>query len=202
MKKTYGSFQSFWEQNRRLLVFLALLLAGVVGGVVIFRRAASAPAVLASFFPQGVEATPGGLAAAWLRACLPVWLVLGVLFLTGLAVWGAPVAAAAPVFFGLGIGLGEAVCAARGADGLAMAALLILPGRLAAAAAVLPGCAESLRFSLQLARQTVRRDARGGGLLREGRLYCVRFIVFFGMAAAAGAVDVLFRLLFGPLFAA
>ena len=89
-----------------------------------------------------------------------------------------------------------------GTTGLAYTALLVLPGRLFAAAALLPGCSESMRFSLQLGRQVLLRNARGGGMLRDLQMYCIRFLVFFGISAFAGAVDVLLRLLFGSVFSA
>ena len=197
MKRTRtGGYGIFLARHRRLLLFLGLLLAGTVGGVAVYRLSGQAVGV------QLPVASAGAVFAEWLQSCTALWLLLGVLFLAGLAMWGFPVALAVPVFFGLGAGLAQAAFVALGGNGLAYAALAVLPGRLLAAAALLPACAESMRFSLQLGRQTLFRDARGGGLLREFRLYCLRFILFVGMAAAAGAADVLLRICFAGLLGA
>ena len=200
MKRAHrDSYRTFLAENRRLFLFLGLLLLGIIGGAVAFGTSERVSGAAAAFRPATAGATPLALAAAWLTDCLPVWGLLGILFLAGLSVWGSPLALAAPVFFGAGIGVGAAACAAQGSKGLAAAALLILPGRLLAAATLLPGCAESLRFSLQMARQAVSRGAHCG-LVREFRMYCVRFLLFFGLAAVAGAADTLLRLLLGALF--
>ena len=48
----------------------------------------------------------------------------------------------------------------------------------------------------------LRHGLIGGGMLRDLQMYCIRFLVFFGISAFAGAVDVLLRLLFGSVFSA
>ena len=193
MKRTRTSgYGIFFAQHRRLLLFLGLLLAGTVGGVAAFRLSGQAAVQIPAVSAASVFAD-------WLQNCTALWMLQGILFLSGLAMWGFPVSLAVPVFFGLGAGMAQAACVALGGVGLAYAALSVLPGRLLTATALLPACAESMRFSLQLGRQTLFRDARGGGLFREFRLYCVRFIIFVGMAAAAGAADVLLRLAFAGL---
>ena len=120
------------------------------------------------------------------------WKLLA-LFLAGLSTYGAPVTVLVPIFFGLGVGLTEAYYYGAGRPGILFVALLVVPRTLIAATALLMGCSESLRMSLLLSGQLLP-NAHCGGLWLDFRLYCVRFLVFFGLAFAAGVVDVCLRL--------
>ena len=65
---------------------------------------------------------------------------------------------------------------------MAFVALLVLPHSLVTAAALLMGCAESLRMSLLIAGQLLPNAANCGGLWQDFRLYCMRFLLLVGVA--------------------
>ncbi len=79
-------------------------------------------------------------------------------------------------------------------------AVLVIPHSLVAGAALLMGCAESMRMSFLLAGQLLPNSAHCGGLWLDFRLYCVRFLLFVGLALGAGVLDVCLRLAFLKLF--
>ena len=114
----HGGYRFFLAQHRRLLLFLTLLLAGTVGGVLTCCLSGQAAVQIPAVSAQS-------MLADWLQSCGALWMLLGLLFLAGLAVWGFPVSLAVPVFFGLGVGLAQASCVMRGSGGLAYAALAV-----------------------------------------------------------------------------
>ena len=104
------TLQEFFEQNRRLLIFLAVFLAGVLGGVLIFTVSHASmehelslmldiPAIQGGF--------QGGMSVLF-SSCFLTFVLLLALFLAGLSTYGAPVTVLVPIFFGLGVGLTEA----------------------------------------------------------------------------------------------
>ncbi len=187
----------FFMENRRLLVFLALFLAGVVGGSLVFLAGHD---MLTGDLALILQVRPvdkgflGGIAALG-SSCFSTFLLLALLFLCGLSACGAPVTALVPVFFGLGIGLTEAYYYGIGGAGILFTALFVIPHNLLAAAALLMGCSESLRMTLLLSGQLLP-SVHCGGLWQDFKLYCVRFAMFLGIMLSAGVVDVLMRSLF------
>ena len=180
------TLQEFFEQNRRLLIFLAVFLAGVLGAYLEHELSLmlDIPAIQGGF--------QGGMSVLF-SSCFLTFVLLLALFLAGLSTYGAPVTVLVPIFFGLGVGLTEAYYYGAGRPGILFVALLVVPRTLIAATALLMGCSESLRMSLLLSGQLLP-NAHCGGLWLDFRLYCVRFLVFFGLAFAAGVVDVCLRL--------
>ncbi len=196
------TLREFLEQNRRLLIFLALLLAGVLGGVLIFTVSHETLAHELSLMldiPAIQGGFKGGMSVLF-SSCFSTFVLLLVLFLAGLTAYGAPVTAIVPVFFGLGIGMTEAYYYGAGRLGILFVAVLVVPRTLVAATALLMGCSESLRMSLLLSGQLLPSSAHCGGLWQDFRLYGVRFLVFFGLAFAAGVVDVCLRTVCYPWF--
>lgn len=188
------SLHEFLEQNRRLLIFLSLLLAGVLGGVLLFTASHDALAHELSLMLDipAIEGFSGGMSVLF-SSCFSTIVLLLVLFLAGLTVYGAPVTAVVPLFFGLGVGMTEAYYYGAGRPGILFVAVLVVPRTLIAAAALLMGCSESLRMSLLLSGQLLPSSAHCGGLWKDFRLYGVRFLVFFGLAFVAGVVEVCLR---------
>ena len=183
-----NSIREFLSDNRRLLLFLALLLLGVLGGSLAF---AMSHALFSSDLTVMLQVgpieggIPGGVSELF-SSCFSSFCLLALLFLTGLSACGAPVSILVPVFFGLGLGMTEAYYYGFGAGGVAFVALLVLPHSLVTAAALLMGCAESIRMSLLLAGQLLPNAAGCGGLWQDFRLYCMRFLLLVGVAFAGG----------------
>lgn len=191
-----AAFGAFMSENRRLLAFLALFFVGVLGGVLVFT--ASHGSLSEKLSPMlNTPAVDGGFQngiSALFSSCFSTVVLLLALFLAGMSACGAPVAALVPVFYGLGLGLTEAYYYGAGGAGVLFTALLVVPHSLVAAAALLMGCSESLRLTLLLSGQLLPTSAHCGGLWQDFRLYCVRFLLFFGLAFGAGVLDICLRL--------
>lgn len=197
-----NSLKNFWEDNRRLLFFLLLLLAGVLGGVLVFTLSHSLLSKELTVMLQ-VQAVEGGIKGGisqLFSSCFSTVCMLGLLFLAGLSACGAPLTLLVPLFFGLGLGMTQAYYYGVGGSGVAFVALLVIPHSLVAGVSLLMGCSESLRMSFLLAGQLLPNSAHCGGLWQDFRLYCVRFLLFVGLAFAAGVLDVCLRLGFLKLF--
>ncbi len=197
-----NSLKSFWEDNRRLLFFLVLLLMGVLGGVLVFTLSRSLLSEELAVMLQ-VQAVQGGIRGGisqFFSSCFSTVCMLGLLFLAGLSACGAPLTLVVPFFFGLGLGMTQAYYYGAGGSGVVFTAVLVIPHSLVAGAALLMGCAESMRMSFLLAGQLLPNSAHCGGLWLDFRLYCVRFLLFVGLALGAGVLDVCLRLAFLKLF--
>lgn len=197
-----NSLKNFWEDNRRLLFFLLLLLIGVLGGVLVFTLSHSLLSEELTVMLQ-VQAIEGGIKGGisqLFSSSFSTVCMLGLLFLAGLSACGAPLTLLVPLFFGLGLGMTQAYYYGVGGSGVAFTAILVIPHSLVAGAALLMGCAESMRMSFLLAGQLLPNSAHCGGLWQDFRLYCVRFLLFVGLAFAAGILDVCLRLAFLRLF--
>lgn len=192
----------FLVHNQRLLLLLGLFLGGVEIGCLLF-RAAYAPlsdALRALLTPTVPKAGFSGLFHLMTVSCFPTVILLLALFLAGLSACGAPVALVIPLFFGMGLGLSEAFYFAQGGWGVGYVALLVLPHTLLAVVALLMGCAESIRMSALLCRQMLPRQGGCGGLWPSFKLYLARFLLCFGLAFIAGALDTVLRLCFSAYF--
>ena len=204
MRRTnYGpALREYFGENRRLLLFLLLFVTGTVLGVVVFMMTHEQLADdLLLMFGQhaGISGFQEGIAVLC-ASCLSSFVLLGLLFLGGLSAYGAPLAFLVPLFFGLGLGLTEAYqYQLRGSMGIVYVAVLVLPHTLVAAAGLLMGCAESLRMSVAISRQLLPGSTIGG-LWPMFRMYCVRFLLFVGIALVSGVLDVCLQLIAGGLF--
>lgn len=191
-----AAFGEFLTENRRLLSFLGLFFIGVLGGVLVFTTSHGVLSKELSVMldiPAVTQGFQGGISGLF-SSCFSTVVLLLLLFLAGMSACGAPVAVLVPIFYGLGLGLTEAYYYGAGGRGVLFTALLVVPHSLIAAAALLMGCSESLRLSLLLSGQLLPTSAHCGGLWQDFRLYCVRFLIFFGLAFGAGVVDVCLRL--------
>nr|DAI53018.1 MAG TPA: Stage II sporulation protein M [Inoviridae sp.] len=190
-----SSLSEFFASNRRLLAFLSLFLLGVFGGAMVFtvsHAGLTAELSLLLKVPAIEGGFQGGISVLF-SSCFSTVVLLLLLFLAGLSTCGAPLTVLVPVFFGLGVGLTEAFYYGTGRSGILFVAILVIPHSLLAATALIMGCSESLRMSLLLSGQLLP-NAHCGGLWQDFQLYCVRFLVFFGLAFGAGVLDVCLRI--------
>jgi hypothetical protein len=195
-----NSWAEFLAENRLLILFSMIFIAGAALGVMIY--AVSGPVItqeLGTIFK--VKAIIGGFKdgiTALFSSCFSTFLLLALLFLCGLSACGAPFAVVVPLFFGMGLGLTEAYYSSVGIQGFFASALLIIPHYLVAATALIFGSMESIRLSLLISRQLLP-DGIIGGLWQDFKMYCLRFLVYLILAFASGIIDVCLRLLFGSL---
>ncbi len=196
-RMSFRKLARFISTHYRFLLFLLCLLFGVTIGCLVYADISGSYGdiivSLTDLAPVG-----GGVANilwAVLESALFLLILLAALLLSGLSVCGAPVVWLVPVVYGLGLGLTEAHLFAQGAEGVFLAAALVIPHSMVAIAVLLMGCSESFRMTLLLAGQVLPNGARCGGLWQDFKRYFLRFLVFFGLSFLAAAVDVLLKML-------
>ena len=183
--------QHFVTDNRRLFPFVALFLAGVGTGVVVFLATApTLPSDLLTLSPVGTGAGRW-LSALW-ESCFSTVVLLGVLYLLGMWACGVPFILLVPLFHGVGLGLTEAFYYRTGLRGVAVVAGLIMPVGLLNAAVLVAACAESVQLSACLSRRLLSHG-EGEGLYGRFRLYGLRFLLFLGVAMIVALIEVLLR---------
>ena len=203
MKRT-NLWLRFFADNRRLLLLLLLLFVGYVGGLIVYRSLDGILLERANVLLP-IREVQGGLRGGFsqlISSCFQSFCLLAILFIAGLSACGAPISLVIPLFWGAGLGMTQAYYYTLGGSGVLLAAVLVLPHSLPEAAALLMGCAESLRMSMQVACQLLPRNAHCGGLWQDFRLYSGRFLLLLPLLLLAGAMDVGLRALFLRMFPA
>ena len=191
------TFPEFLLSKKPLLLFIGVLFLGCLTGVLVFSL--SQPLLYNDLGTIiGTRAKDIGLSALFASSFSTI-LLLAFQFLCGLSACGAPLIAVIPLFFGLGMGVTQAYYYTAGFRGLLAAALLVVPHLLLAGITLVFSSMEAIRMSLLFSRQLLPGGMMGGMWL-EFKRYCVRFLVYLGMAFASGVIDIVFRLLFEPLF--
>lgn len=189
--------RQFILSHSRLVLFLALLLAGIAAGCCFFSAYGRDDTAFLSRILTMAPLQIGfrtALSALYHSCFLPVLLLL-ILFVCGLSACGLPVVLIVPFFFGLGIGMSEAYYYSTGWRGVLTVAVLLLPQLLIKSASLLMASAESMRMTLLFSGQLLPQRSAGGGMNQHFRLYVLRFFIFLLVALAAGVVDVLLRFL-------
>lgn len=188
-KRMSGFFRTRW----RLLVFLALLIAGFAVGCVWFNLQ---PAVWQERLQPWLHTAED---AAWLSvgstACLYRWGMLAILLAASVSVYGLPFTAAVPFAYGGLLGLSQCFWYAQGAADILTAALQVLLPAVPQTIAVLMASAEASRMTVALAGQLLPGGSHVG-LWSLWRLCMLRFLLFFGLATVSGALETAARLCF------
>lgn len=198
MKRT-NSIGRFFVQNRRLLLFLLLPLIGCICGITLYAPLReSLPAEWWALLQ--LKPIVGGFQAVlaqWISACFQPLCLLVLLFLSGVSACGLPIVFLVPIFWGIGLGFSEAYYMQNGIGGWFVLAAVLLPSAIMELVALLMACSEALRMTMLMSVQLLPRSARCGGLWQDFRLYSVRFLLLLTLILAAGALDVILRLLLG-----
>lgn len=200
MKRT-NSIVSFLKQNQRFLLFLLLPLIGCIGGILFYSPlSTSLPAEWLALLPlTPVNGDIADVLWQWLSSCFQPLCLLALLFFSGASACGAPLILLVPIFWGIGLGFSEAYYIQSGMNGWLVLAVVLLPPAIMELVALLMACSEALRLTLLMAVQLLPRSARCGGLWRDFRLYCMRFLMLLAFILGACALDVILRLLLGGL---
>lgn len=203
MKHRIGRFFTaiyrFVYIHRLLSLLSFVFLIGCVLGIAVFYRTETAEGVHRQLLPLSVQASFGELIRAIGASCFSGWLMLLILYLTGLSPCGVFAAVAVPLFYGLGIGMLEAALCRQGWIGLASMVLFIVPRGILCAAALLLGGCETLRMSVLIGRQLFPSGSRHGEIARRFRLYSLRFFLLGVLVLGSGIVDAVLRMLWYPL---
>lgn len=119
------------------------------------------------------------------------------LYLLGLAAWGAPVILCIPMFEGLGVGM---TCGTLYADygwaGFGYSALIIVPGALISAIGVIYAARESLRCSARLFSEHCLSRAVEREPFKD---YSIKFLILAMLILLAAAVDMVTIRIFAGL---
>lgn len=205
MRRTnYGpALREFFGENRRLLLFLLLFVTGTVLGVVVFMMTHEqlADDLLLMFASMPAYPVFRKVSRCFVPRVSRPLFCWGCFFWGGLSAYGAPLAFLVPLFFGLGLGLTEAYqYQLRGSMGIVYVAVLVLPHTLVAAAGPADGlCRVAAHVGCHQPAAPSRVD-HPGGLWPMFRMYCVRFLLFVGIALVSGVLDVCLQLIAGGLF--
>lgn len=191
----------FMRKNSRLLLLLAVLLAGVVIGCRLFtaygkNESAFLGDILAIRSP---EKSIRAAASLLYNACFQSLLLLLVLFFCGLSACALPFIPAVPLFLGLGIGMSEAYYYSTGWKGVLVTAVFMLPPLLFKVTAVLMAASEAMRMTLLFGKGLLGADTPSTNMREDFRLYVLRFVVFALIALVGGIADVLLRMFCGAL---
>lgn len=193
-RKRTSRIGRFLRENRRLLLFLLLPLAGVVCGLLLYAPTGDTvwgKLVVIEPVPSGFH----GVFSQFWSSCFQPMLLLCVLFVAGLSACGVPVALLVPAFWGIGLGLTQAHYAAEGLGGLAVIAAVLLPHSVMEAVVLLMAASECFRMSVRFAASLLPRSAHCGGLWQDFRMYAVRFLLLLLLLLGASVLDVGMRLL-------
>ncbi|MBQ8107395.1 MAG: stage II sporulation protein M [Ruminococcus sp.] len=116
-------------------------------------------------------------------------LLLGAQLVFGLCAVGQPVAAAVPVFRGMGIGLTLAqLYTQAGKSGVLPAMGLILPSEVICVLALIAGAREAAAMSCEILSHTLA-ERQVEGLAEQTKLYLTRFMVLEACLALSAAAD-------------
>lgn len=179
-----------------------LILAGVLVGALLAPGQAQEPSNGLGIFSQQLLSSAAADNHFWdlfFSSFFSTAVLLCAAFLLGLWAAGAVGIVLVALFKGTGIGLSMGVIYIHyGVSGFLICALFILPWALITSFAVVVACREGLQFSLRMARAV--SPAGAGHLWQMFRMYCLRYVICFGLAAAAAVVEAGSVLAFATLF--
>ena len=195
-------FKRYIQKNKRFVVMLAALVVGMCLGALIIRwqgtgQASQIDRLFAGYLSQrSAHNFFQTLLFSFLSA---FWFVL-LAFLSGMFIFGAPVAVSIALFKGLGYGLYSGyLYAAHGLQGVSFCALILVPSGLISSLAVLVACKEAYTFSTKLLgvfRETpIRWQPR-----EEMRRYALQFGLVLALVFVSALVDSVMTLLFFHFF--
>lgn len=145
--------------------------------------------------------TQGAFLPIFIASMASSFLFMLAEFFCGLSMWGALVVPVFPLLRGFGLGLTSGYVYTFGWTGVFYHILVILPGAVLAAGAILFGAMESIRFSRQLnAAHKLRRTPNAFVPQPSIQNYILRLGLISCLTIAAALVDVVTALLFSGVF--
>lgn len=195
-------FKRYIRKNKRFVVMLAALVVGMCLGALFIRwqgtgHAAQINQLFAGYVAQ--RSSHNFFQTLLFSFTSAFWFIL-LAFLSGMFVFGAPVAVFLAMFKGLGFGLYSGyLYAAHGLQGVSFSALILVPSGLISSLAVLVACKEACAFSAKLFgvfRETpIRWQPR-----EELRRYAMQFGLVLCLVLISALVDSVMTLLFLHFF--
>lgn len=179
-----------------------LILAGVMIGALMAAGQATGESSGLPLLSQELlsrAAASRGFLELFFSSFLTTAILLCAAFLFGLWIAGAIGIMIVALFKGAGIGLSMGyIYIHYGVSGFMICALFILPWALITSFAVVVACREGLSFSFRLARTI--SPVENVHLSQFFRMYAMRFVVCFGLAALAAVIESGSTMAFSALF--
>lgn len=172
------SLAQFSKQNLGLLGFLLLFLCGFGGGVwVVLSKSSTAANLLNGLMEQFVQVRQTQtIFSNVLSSVSSMLLYLVILYICGYCAISQPIILLLPLFKGLGHGVTIAyLYAAYKLNGVAYAAIFILPEAVLTAIIIALACKDSLRLSLAFFRRAFPKD--GGEEVIKLKEHTLRYIL-------------------------
>lgn len=175
-------------ENRRMLALLALFAFGVAWGCNVVKNGSGElegglETVLSAFTAARAQHS---FFSSLLNSVLPSLLLVLAVFLSGLSPFGLPVAAAAMLFRGAGLGVVFGwLYQSWGLKGIAYCAFAVFPHSVFSVTALVFCCIEAVEMSMRFASVLRSAGAVCVSFSSEFKLYLARFAVFSGMILSA-----------------
>lgn len=116
------------------------------------------------------------------------FILLFICFLLGLCAVAQPVEFLIPFFHGFGAGLSVAgIYDSYGTNGIGVAALLVVPGAVISAFALIVAVREAVNMSCDICRISFGKHGSGGNI--DFRLYFIKFVILCAIITAASLVE-------------
>ncbi|HCC01053.1 MAG TPA: hypothetical protein DEP42_07580 [Ruminococcaceae bacterium] len=194
-KNTNGNRSAFISPYLGLAV---LILFGVILGALQSIHGNSGLHVFAQeLFSKSAAAR--GFADLFFSSFFSTAILLCAAFICGICAVGALGIILIALFKGAGIGLAMgAIYIQYGMSGFMICALFILPWALITSFSIVIACREGFSFSIYLAKNIL--SSGNTHLWQTFQLYCMRFVICFGLAVLAAVVEAGTTVAFSALF--
>lgn len=154
------------------------------------------------YFMQDIfssEAASRGFMSLAASSFFPVSLLVCIAFLLGLCAIGFPFELIVPVIHGAWIGVSLAAIDVRyGVKGLGICLLFIMPQALISSLAIMVASREGVRFSRSISKTVFRGIQQSFNAVF--RIYCIKYVVCFMLAAIASMIEAFSIILFSKIF--
>lgn len=188
------------QSNGLLIVLATLFISGLVVGALCVRTAESELlGKMAQLFQNYTQIrTQQSLFQNFSNSFIAGASGIFLLYLLGLTAWGAPLILCIPAFEGMGIGMASGTLYADyGWLGFGYSALIIVPGALISAIAILLSARESIRYSADIFLEHCLLHTPHHQPFKN---YSIKFLILLLLVAAASTVDMLTIQFFARLF--
>lgn len=185
------------KTDGRLTLLTALYFAGVFLGVILYgtldgERLGALNDITGSFVYGRLNHT---FWETLVNSFLGAFLLLTACFWLGFSAAAQPIELFVPVFRGLGAGVSlSGMYGSFGLSGVGMSAVLIIPGAVLSAFALIIAARESLELSGKIFSSVFGRTASGEAI--DFRLYVTKFVILFIILTVSSLVDSLATFIF------
>lgn len=202
--RSYGRGRQLKQKfygNKRILFLMAMFAAGLVAGAEIIKNENTelTDYIISVFKSFMLQRSKQSLGSILFHSALSVGIYIATAYLLGLCVAGVPIIGVIPFIKGLGPGviMGYLYSAYKW-KGMGYSLLIIFPGTLLSAFALILACGESLIMSIGLF--SLIQGGKPTVLRSYFKTYNVRYLVFFLISMTSALFECILIKTFGSLF--